>query len=525
MSLAGQTIGNYKLVQQIGEGGMGVVYLAEHPVIGRKVAIKLLHPSVAKDAETVARFFNEARAIHLIAHPNIVEILDFGQTTDGQPYFIMEYLTGESLAERIARGPVPPDEAVTIVSQICDALQAAHDKMIVHRDLKPHNVYLLAHGGRQIVKILDFGVAKMSAGWDASQSGGQSVKTRTGSLMGTPLYMSPEQCRGSGKLDHRTDIYSLAVILFEMLSGRPPFMAEGIGELFAKHMLEPAPSLSEFAPRTPAHIVRAVARALSKNLEDRFASMKDFRDALSGHEALAVPSEPGSRQATQKPGAGPPGAGRPSATGGLASEHTTLSSMVSELDGDGAADGLGFPARSRKGPAIGIAALILVIAGGAFFALRGGSRSSRTATGTTPAHQPPGLGATTAPPGAAPDTASAKPPAPSTVKIRFEGEPAGAHVFRKVDGKDEADDLGAVPLDLKVPRSAEPATYLMRAKSHRERAVEVDLSRDQVVHLRLEPQTPAADGDRRPRPSTPRPARPKRAAIPDDADGLAVPKF
>ena len=521
MSLAGQTIGNYKLVQQIGEGGMGVVYLAEHPVIGRKVAIKLLHPSVAKDAETVARFFNEARAIHLIAHPNIVEILDFGQTTDGQPYFIMEYLTGESLAERIARGPVPPDEAVTIVSQICDALQAAHDKKIVHRDLKPHNVYLLAHGGRQIVKILDFGVAKMSAGWDASQSGGQSVKTRTGSLMGTPLYMSPEQCRGSGKLDHRTDVYSLAVILFEMLSGRPPFMAEGIGELFAKHMLEPAPSLAEFVPGTPAHIVRAVARALSKNLEDRFASMKEFRDALNGHEVLAVPSGPASRQVTKEPGAGPPGAGRPPAAGGLAPEHTTLSSMVSELDGDGAADGLGFPARSRKGPAIGIAALILVIAGGGFLALRGGSRSSRTTTGTSPpAHQPPSPAATTTQPGAAPDTVTAKPPPQSTVEIRFEGEPAGAHVFRKADGKDEADDLGAVPLDLKVPRSAEPATYLMRAKGHRERTVEVDLSRDQVVPLRLEPQAAATGSDKRPRP-----ARPKRPAIPDDADGLAVPKF
>ncbi|MBC8131977.1 MAG: serine/threonine protein kinase, partial [Deltaproteobacteria bacterium] len=282
MSLAGQTIGNYKVVQQIGEGGMGVVYLAEHPVIGRKVAIKLLHTSFAKDSETVARFFNEARAIHLIAHPNIVEILDFGQTTDGQPYFIMEYLSGESLAERIARGPVPPVEGVTIVSQICDALQAAHDKKIVHRDLKPHNVYLLAHGGRQIVKILDFGVAKMSTGWDAAQSGGQSVKTRTGSLMGTPLYMSPEQCRGSGKLDHRTDIYSLAVILFEMLSGRPPFVAEGVGELFAMHMLEPAPSLAEFAPGAPPHIVHAVGRALSKNLEDRYPNMQTFRDALNG---------------------------------------------------------------------------------------------------------------------------------------------------------------------------------------------------------------------------------------------------
>src|SRR3954469_18438477 len=140
VSLVGQSIGNYKVVQQIGEGGMGVVYLAEHPVIGRKVAIKLLHASFARDSETVARFFNEARAIHMIAHPNIVEILDFGQTSDGQPYFIMEYLTGEAVSEIVARGPVPAAEVAVIADQMCRALGAAHAKGIVHRDLKPHNV-------------------------------------------------------------------------------------------------------------------------------------------------------------------------------------------------------------------------------------------------------------------------------------------------------------------------------------------------------------------------------------------------
>ena len=183
VSLAGQTIGNYKVVQQIGEGGMGVVYLAEHPVIGRKVAIKLLHATYAKDSETVARFFNEARAIHTIAHPNIVEILDFGQTNDGQPYFIMEFLQGEPLADRISRGAVPAPEAVAIVSQICDALQAAHDKHIIHRDLKPHNVYLLGNAPKQLVKILDFGVAKISTGWDTSQSGGRSQSRSRGATM------------------------------------------------------------------------------------------------------------------------------------------------------------------------------------------------------------------------------------------------------------------------------------------------------------------------------------------------------
>ena len=139
-SLINQTVGNYRVTKLLGEGGMGLVYLAEHPVIGRKVAIKVLHVALAKDSDIVARFFNEARAIHMVAHENIVEILDFGQTPDGQPYFIMEYLSGESLTEAIARGPMTPEQVEAISVQMCKALGAAHAKGIVHRDLKPHNV-------------------------------------------------------------------------------------------------------------------------------------------------------------------------------------------------------------------------------------------------------------------------------------------------------------------------------------------------------------------------------------------------
>ena len=516
MSLVGQTIGNYKVVQQIGEGGMGVVYLAEHPVIGRKVAIKLLHTSFAKDSETVARFFNEARAIHVIAHKNIVEILDFGQTTDGQPYFVMEFLSGESLAERIARGPVPAGEAVTIVTQICDALQAAHDKKIVHRDLKPHNVHLVGQGVNRLVKILDFGVAKMSTGWDTAQSGGQSVKTRTGSLMGTPLYMSPEQCRGSGKLDHRTDIYSLAVILFEMISGRPPFIAEGVGELFAKHMLEPPPSLAEFAPRTPPHIVRAVARALSKDLDDRHPNMTAFRDALNGQPDAPGMEPPRTRRAVAQP-ATLSRVHHSETAGALpAQQSTTLSSAVSELDGD--ADQL--PSRSRKGLIIGVM-VAAAIGGVAVLVLR----------------KPPGPGATTAAIAAPtpPTPTLAPPPAPAaaraadTVSIRFEAEPAGTRVFRKVDGQAQGEDLGPVPLELKLPRNGEASEYVLRAQGHKDRAINVDLSRNQILHLTLEHE-PIADKDRdkdrdkRAKAADRRPAKAHRSAV-HDADGLAVPSF
>ncbi|MEP6655301.1 MAG: protein kinase [Myxococcales bacterium] len=520
MSLAGKTIGNYKVVQQIGEGGMGVVYLAEHPVIGRKVAIKLLHNSFAKDSETVARFFNEARAIHLIAHPNIVEILDFGQTTEGQPYFIMEYLSGESLAERIARGPVPPDEAVTIVSQICDALQAAHDKKIVHRDLKPHNVYLLDHNGRQIVKILDFGVAKMSTGWDAAQSGGQSVKTRTGSLMGTPLYMSPEQCRGSGKLDHRTDIYSLAVILFEMISKRPPFVAEGVGELFAKHMLEPAPSLAEFAPATPPYIVRAVARALSKDLDDRFSDMNAFRDALLGQPDVAVSQAARPRRAAGAQGTPGPRPHQSAQDRELPPEQTTLSSMVSELEGG---ELNGFPARSRKGLVIGIALAATAVLAGVIVL-----RKNRTAAVANVSAAPSPATETAPAPVSTPSLSTPTPAAPeSVVTIKFQAEPAGTRLLRKRPDSRELEDVGDVPLELKLPRGSEATEYVLRAENHKDRTVTVDPSHDQVVHLALERESSSAaekERDRRPRPAPSRPAKPKRPVI-EDGDGLAVPSF
>jgi predicted Ser/Thr protein kinase len=288
-SLINQTIGNYRVTSQLGEGGMGVVYLAQHPVIGRKVAIKLLHAVLARDPDIVARFFNEARAIHMIAHENIVEILDFGQTADGQPYFIMEYLTGESLSELVSRGALDVTRVQAIGSQMCRALAAAHTKGIVHRDLKPHNVQMCTKAdGSMLVKILDFGVAKILA----SPDGSQSVKTRTGSLMGTPLYMSPEQCKGAGALDHRTDIYSLGVMLFEMVAGRPPFVAEGVGELFAKHMLEDPPPVTEFAPATPSHVAAAIMKALAKDPQARFADMEEFRKALVGEIKLAVPGVP-----------------------------------------------------------------------------------------------------------------------------------------------------------------------------------------------------------------------------------------
>jgi serine/threonine protein kinase len=501
LSLIDQTVGNYKVTKLLGEGGMGVVYLAEHPVIGRKVAIKVLLISLSKDAEIVARFFNEARAIHMIGHENIVEILDFGQTADGQPYFIMEYLTGESLAERCARGPIPAAETVDIAEQICNALAAAHEKGIVHRDLKPHNVQLLAgSGGRTLVKILDFGVAKIMTSLDPSHS----VKTRTGSLMGTPLYMSPEQCKGSGKLDHRTDIYSLGVMIYEMLAGRPPFVAEGVGELFAMHMLEEPPPVTQFVPATPRHVAAAVMRSLAKNVEDRFASMDDFRRALLGD---TVPAAAPSRNRTSaRPVAGAPRAGQATIA---PAQPTTLSSATSEV-GD---DELFLPPKRSK---VGF-----VVLGAAAAALAVGfvTYSKRPQPESPPAAVVPASAAETPP----------APAEPATVTIRFEVDPSGSHIFRKSDGKD----LGHPPLDLQLPRDGGKPEYVVRLEGYKDKVVTADLSRDQTMHISLEKEPVAvpdkvkdSDNKERERKSSRRASsrRSGRSVTPDE-DGLATPSF
>jgi serine/threonine-protein kinase len=494
-SLINQTIGNYRVVKLLGEGGMGVVYLAQHPVIGRKVAIKLLHAVLARDQDIVSRFFNEARAIHMIAHENIVEILDFGQTTDGQPYFIMEFLEGEALSEVVARGAMPPEEVSVIGGQMCRALAAAHAKGIVHRDLKPHNVQLCkkADGAPQ-VKILDFGVAKILA----SPDGAQSVKTRTGSLMGTPLYMSPEQCKGAGALDHRTDIYSLGVMLFEMLAGRPPFTAEGVGELFAKHMLEEAPPLLDFAPHVPPHMAAAVMRSLQKEPRDRFESMEEFRKALVGEVKLAgAPARPGAARASKM-----------ATTQAMSPKaSTTLSSASSEIDGD-----LAPPRRSLKVPAIvgGVAAVGLI----AFLVMPKSGTGQKAADAPHAALPAP---APTAPPPVAP----LAPPAPKTVTLRFEAEPAGAHLFAKKDGKD----LGEIPVELQLPKGTSASDYVFRLAGYRDVSLAAKPNADRTMHVSLEkvPAPAAAPAADKHRPAAQHHGGKKKTPI--DEDGLATPSF
>lgn len=277
--LIGRTFdGRYTVVEKLGEGGMGSVYRSRQHSFGREVAIKVVNPGLVTDPMIIKRFLREAKLSSRLSHPNAVAVLDFGQTDDGIFYLVMELVQGRTLHDAMAQTPqFTPERVVRVGTQICDALECAHDLGIVHRDLKPSNVMLLSTG-RDLVKVLDFGLAKSLAVDDRSTT---MTGTR-GGLMGTPAFVAPELALGR-PCDHRADLYSLGCILYLIGSGWPPFSAENGAELVSKHAYEePAPM-----PNAPPALAAVVMRLLSKNPEDRYPSAAATRQALE--EALALP--------------------------------------------------------------------------------------------------------------------------------------------------------------------------------------------------------------------------------------------
>ncbi|MSP58865.1 MAG: serine/threonine protein kinase [Myxococcales bacterium] len=296
-SLVGKNIGNYQVVAQIGQGGMGAVYLGQHPTIGKRVAVKVLHEELSMKEDIVSRFFTEAKAVNSIQHPNIVDIVDFGKIPGenglDMVYLIMEFLDGEGLDSRLKREGVSINEAVHILTQCASALSASHAHHIVHRDLKPENIYLVKRGqDRNYCKLLDFGIAKLT-GDDAAQSKHQ---TRAGLVIGTPAYMSPEQCEGKGNIDWRSDVYSLGIVMYEMITGRTPFQGDGFGEVLVAHLTKTPPLPSSIRHDIPPGMESVVMHALEKNKDARFQSMEEFTAAMADPNAhLASYGSPSGR--------------------------------------------------------------------------------------------------------------------------------------------------------------------------------------------------------------------------------------
>jgi serine/threonine-protein kinase len=277
---AGTQVGEYQVTGKLGQGGMGTVYAGVHPVIGKKVAIKVLNATLSHDASIVQRFVQEARSVNQIGHRNIVDIFAFGQLPaqhGARQYFVMEFLPGKSLSAKLKQGPLPYGEAFGILGEVCDALVAAHAEGIVHRDLKPDNIYLAENkAGDRTVKLLDFGIAKLlNTGGEA----GQPVHTtRTGVPMGTPLYMSPEQCLGK-PVDSRTDVYSLGVIMFEIFTGRLPFPGPSYIETVNGHLSSPPPRPTELCDM-PASLEELILKAMEKDAANRPQSVVELRAQL-----------------------------------------------------------------------------------------------------------------------------------------------------------------------------------------------------------------------------------------------------
>jgi serine/threonine-protein kinase len=493
MIAVGQTIGNYKITAKLGEGGMGVVYLAEHPVIGRKVAMKAIHPELSRNAEVVSRFVTEAKSVNQIGHEHIVDISDFGNTPDGEFYFVMEYLQGEAMADRLKRViKMSPAQTLPIAAQVADALAASHKHGIVHRDLKPENIYLVPRGGNlDFVKVLDFGLAKLTQGEEKV-----THKTRTGSVMGTPYYMSPEQCEGKASIDHRADIYSLGVILFEMLTGKVPFGGEGYGEIIVKHITMPAPSARSIVPELPPAIDLILYRALAKDRAQRFQTMADFEAALRNPEAYAASA----------PRIGIPedvtGAAR--AAGPMTRAERDRASQVAVGSNPGAGMGVTQPSTFRQGmgevieglpaPRSGRKLLLALVAAGAVAAVT----LLALQKGRGP-RQPAPSPVTTAPAAAA---------RPSHVRVNFNSDPPRATIVRA----DTGEEMGVTPLSTEIPYGDSALEFVFKKEGFADKEVFIVPNLPSPLFATLQPLAPpAAAAPITAAPAAPAPAPPKKA--------------
>jgi serine/threonine-protein kinase len=459
--------GRYRVDRLLGRGGMGAVYEGRHAIVGKRVAIKMLHAEFAANEEVLKRFYREAQAAAAIGHKNIIDIMDVGVTPANEPYIVMEYLEGEDLDGMLARtGPLSLAAACGILEPTLNALFAAHGKGIVHRDLKPANIFLCCDpSGLPTVKLIDFGISKFSG------TTGSTKLTQTGSLLGTPAYMSPEQARGDQAVDHRTDIYSMGVILYQMLTGALPFTGDNYNTLLI-HVLTEAPRPPrELNPEIPADAEALVLKELEKDPAARSQTAIEMLEAFKGLAAYRERERGMSVLGTQLHGGVASGdLGGAVGGGGGSSASRVLSQMAK------ATPGAWSGTAAKKGPRpalVGalVAAALLALAAVVFFLLKG------TDAPVVPVALPAAPVAAPAPAPAVPPPA--EPALSPVVSIHVVGAPEGAEIL--FDG-------AAVPMN---PFSVEPKAALVklevRAPGYAAFATMIAPSADREVVVSLEP--------------------------------------
>ncbi len=437
--------GKYLVKSLLGQGGMGSVYEAEHAATGRRCAVKVINSGdLTKDQQVLSRFEREARAAGAIDTQHITQVLDAGIDRESQlPFMAMEYLDGEDLQHLLKRvGPVSPDLCMRIVAQTCLGLKKAHDAKVVHRDIKPHNLFLAERdAGEIIVKLLDFGIAKVKM--EQAQTAEGADLTRTGNLLGSPLYVSPEQARGKRDIDHRTDLYSLGAVMYQMLCGRTPYEhATALGELILMICTEPPAPVQDHAPWCPPALAEIVHKCLRKQPDERYqdaeALLEDIKKLLGGGWSIQKPmlvSLQDSQRAELAPRASvsePPPADLNSGTYGTVSGVTGAGGTRAD-----AASTTGpivhTPARPEtpsKLPMVAVATLVFVLAGGGVWAITKGGQAPAPVEGAAATTLP------TSPPEPAPSrTVVAPAPVAPAKKLRVTVAVRPKDVSVEVDGK------------------------------------------------------------------------------------------
>ncbi|MCX5741885.1 MAG: protein kinase [Proteobacteria bacterium] len=554
MIAVGQSIGNYRILSKIGTGGMGAVFLAEHPLIGKRAAIKVIHRELAHNRDVVSRFFQEARAVNQIGNEHIVEIHDFGVTPEGDHFYIMEWLDGKTLASVMAESrsrAVEVMRALHIGAQIASALGAAHASGVIHRDLKPDNVMLIPRlGDPDFVKVLDFGLAKVFQTASA-------VQTAAGVLLGTPQYMSPEACESRGGIDHRTDIYALGVLLFQMMTGKLPFDGDTMGEVLVKQVTALPPAPRGLNAAIPPSVEQILLRCLAKRVDARFQSMGALRDALlapyrylgsappmqparsvapgemgfdaralAQHVAGAASSVPHHQQRTTL---GTLAAPTPHAVSQhMAAQPQPPSAPYPKMNTMRIATPLGYSSRPprRVWPIVLVLGLVLGLGGGAAAVAWFGRGKRAVVAGPSRLD----AGASTGSSSPAPTTADARgsanstgsgsggiivvpiiddagidAPVATTVRVTFESIPAGAEVFVGTQR------LGLTPFDAEVAVSATAVAFEFRLAGYKRVTKPMTVSSSTSISVELERGSLTPKG-------TPHPPRPETGLMRPGAD-------